>query len=117
LIGSGLAKDLSNNDTKKTKMKLLDNIEYLRFDILKDEIDWDIISDLDFTPKDLQKAIDLFLTSLMSNHRLPGNDYYKLQGIAHWIKENDDATPKQERYAIITMCYYWDQLDLFKISV
>jgi hypothetical protein len=98
-------------------MKLLDKIEYLRFDILKDnDIDWDIISDLDFTPKDLQKAIDLFLTSLISTHQLPGNDYHKLQGIAHWIKENDSATAKQERYAIITMSSYWDQLDLFKIS-
>jgi hypothetical protein len=97
-------------------MKLLDEIEYLRFDILKDEIDWNIISDLDFTPKDLQKAIDLFLTSLISNHQLPGNDYYKLQGIAQWIQQNDNATPKQKRYAILAMACYWDQLDLFKIQ-
>ncbi len=99
-------------------MKLLNKIDYLRFDLLKEgEVNWDILSDLDFTPKELQQAIDQFLISLISNHQLPGSDYYKLQGIGHWIRQNNDATPKQERYAILTMSAYWDQLDLFKIDL
>lgn len=97
-------------------MKLFDQIEYLRFDLIKNnDVDWDLIDELDFSPVDLEQSINKFLLGLRANHDLPGSDYYKLQGIAQWIHQYGDATSKQEKYALLTMAAYWDQLDLLKM--
>jgi len=79
------------------------------------EIDWTYVDQLDISPKKLVKIIDRFLLALLPNHQLDGKDWYKLQGIAIWIKQGNYLTDRQKRYAILTMSLNWHELDLFKI--
>lgn len=79
------------------------------------EVDWIYIDQLDISPQKLIKIIDHFLLSLLPEHNLNGNDWYKLQGIASWIRDGNYLTDRQRRYAIVTMAMNWNQLDLMKI--
>jgi hypothetical protein len=80
------------------------------------EVDWYYIDQMDITPEKLVKIIDRYLSSLLPNHDLNGKDWYKLQGIARWIKDGNDLTNKQKRYALITMATNWNELNLIKIT-
>lgn len=91
----------------------IEKIHYMISDT--SEIDWTYIDELDISPKKLVKIIDQFLLALIPNHELNGNDWYKLQGIAGWIRDGNHLTDRQKRYALLTMAVNWDQLDLFKI--
>ncbi len=99
-------------------MKLFDQLEYLRYDLIKDKnINWDVYYNLNLNDHgELMKSIDKFLLSLKHNHELSGKDYQTLQGIAQWIKKNNYATDKQKIFVIFTMACYWDQLDYFKMT-
>lgn len=79
------------------------------------EVDWVYIDELDISPQRLVKLIDQFLLSLLSDHSLDGKNWYKLQSIAHWIREDNILTDRQRRYALITMALNWNELDHFKI--
>lgn len=96
-------------------MKLIDQIPLLRNQlIVNNEVDWDVYEQFEFTHQELRKTIDLFLKNLSANHSISGQDWYKLQGIGHWIREKDFATSQQEKFAIIIMSIFWDDLDFFK---
>jgi len=97
-------------------MRLFELIEARRFDIIDgDSVNWDIFDELRVNPQDLQEMIDYFLSSLQSNHQLPGRDYITLQGIAYWIRQRKPLTDRQMKYSILTMVFYWNELDLMKM--
>jgi hypothetical protein len=79
------------------------------------EVDWTYVDEVDISPQRLSKIIDHFLLSLLPEHNLPGSDWFKLQGIAIWIKQDKLLTDRQRRYAIVTMALNWNQLDITKI--
>ena len=91
----------------------IEKIHYMISDT--SEINWTYVDQLDISPKKLVKIIDQFLLSLLPNHQLDGKDWYKLQGIAIWIKQGNYLTDRQKRYALVTMAANWHELDLFKI--
>lgn len=80
------------------------------------EVDWVYVDEIDISPQRLVKIIDYFLLSLLSEHNLSGSDWYKLQGVAQWIKQGKLLTDRQRRYAILTMAMNWDQLDIAKFA-
>lgn len=77
---------------------------------LNDEVTWDQIDTL--IPKyQLVDHIDYFLTNLKANHQLPGKIYEKLSGIGNWYREKEFVTPKQHRFATLTIIAYWYELE------
>lgn len=79
------------------------------------EVDWMYVDEMMIPQRQLAKMIDHFLLSLLPNHNLSGNDWFKLQGVAHWIREGNLLTDRQRRYAIVTMAVNWNELDITKI--
>jgi len=79
------------------------------------EVDWMYVDEMMIPQRQLVKMIDHFLLSLLPNHNLNGNDWFKLQGIAHWIKEDKLLSDRQRRYAIVTMALNWNELDITKL--
>lgn len=79
------------------------------------EVDWMYVDEMMIPQRQLAKMIDHFLLSLLPNHNLSGNDWFKLQGVAHWIREDNLLTDRQRRYAIVTMAINWNELDITKI--
>jgi hypothetical protein len=79
------------------------------------EVDWTYVDEVDISPQRLSKIIDHFLLSLLPEHNLPGSDWFKLQGIAIWIKQDKLLTDRQRRYAIVTMALNWNELDITKV--
>jgi len=91
---------------KKEFALLIDHL-YWNNDILT----WELLSEIkkQMNPHDLMMGIDSFLLNLKPDHELPGNDWYKLQGIANWIREENPLTPKQFNYSILTITSNWRQ--------
>lgn len=79
------------------------------------EVDWMYVDEMTIPQRQLAKMIDHFLLSLLPNHNLNGNDWFKLQGVSHWIREDKLLTDRQRRYAIVTMAMNWNELDITKI--
>jgi hypothetical protein len=79
------------------------------------EVNWTYIDEMMISQRQLVKLIDHFLLSLLPNHNLSGSDWFKLQGIAHWIREDKLLTDRQRRYAIVTMALNFNELDFNKI--
>jgi hypothetical protein len=91
----------------------IEKLNYMIFDT--SEVDWMYVDEMMIPQRQLAKIIDHFLLSLLPEHNLPGSDWFKLQGIAHWIKEDKLLTDRQRRYAIVTMAINWNELDITKI--
>lgn len=94
-------------------MNLPELIENLHLDL--DQLNRDVINReiiANYSDKDLDRLILIFLEGIGARHHVPGTIVYTLADMSYQFKDYQEYTPKQQVYIIQNILENWNQLGL-----